>query len=162
MKSNPDPFRRFSRCPGTLPRRSFLRTGAAGLTLAEILRADAQAVDAGLKGVSSDKSMIVLWLWGGPSHLETFDLKPDAPSEYRGEFSPISTNVPGIEISEHLPKIASLADHFSLIRSLSHESPGHVNSTHTLVTGYPGELNEQPPNRPTHPNALSVITRILG
>lgn len=162
MRSFAESFQRFSRCPGTLPRRSFLRSGAAGLTLAEFLRADAQASGAGFKGANSEKSMIVLWLWGGPSHLETFDLKPDAPSEYRGEFSPISTTVPGIEITEHLPKIASLADHFSLIRSLSHESPGHVNSTHTLVTGYPGDLNEMPPYRPTHPNAWSVITRLLG
>ncbi len=157
-----DAFRRFRRCPGTLPRRSFLRTGAAGLTLCELLRAQSACEGATETAPLSNKSMIVLWLWGGPSHLETFDLKPDAPSDYRGEFRPIPTNVPGIEISEHLPKIAELADRFSLVRSLSHESPGHVNSTHTLVTGYPGDLNEIPPYRPNHPNAWSVITRLLG
>jgi uncharacterized protein (DUF1501 family) len=158
----PNAFSQFGRCPGTLPRRSFVRFGAAGMTVPELLRSQASVAGHAASATLSSKSMIVLWLWGGPSHLETFDLKPDAPSEYRGEFRPIHTNVPGIEISEYLPRIASLADRFSLIRSLSHESPGHVNSTHTLVTGYPGDLNEIPPYRPSHPNAWSVITRLLG
>ncbi len=148
------------RCPGTFGRRAFLRFSAAGMTLPQLLRAQA-AEAAGTSGIAN-KSMIVLWLWGGPSHLETFDMKPEAPSEYRGDFRPIKTNVPGIEICEHLPKLAKLADKYALIRSLSHDSPGHVNSTHTLVTGYPGELNEMPPYRPNHPNAWSVITKVLG
>lgn len=145
-------------CPGTLPRRSFLRTGAVGLTLANLLRAQATASPA----ITSNKSLIVLWLWGGPSHLETFDMKPEAPSEYRGDFRPIATNVPGIEICEHLPRLAQQADRFTLLRSLSHDSPGHVNSTHTLVTGYPGDLVEMPPYAPKHPNAWSVIAKTLG
>lgn len=151
-------------CPGTLPRRSFLRVGAAGLTLAELFRAQhlAALTPSSAARPSSNKSLIVLWLWGGPSHLETFDMKPEAPSEFRGDFRPIRTNVPGIEISEHLPKLAKMADKFSLIRSLSHDSPGHVNSTHTLVTGYPGDLVETPPYHPRHPNAWSVITKHLG
>ena len=151
------------RCPGTLSRRSFLHAGTAlgGLGLPGLLRAQAQAANAD-QATRSDKSMIVLWLWGGPSHLETFDLKPEAPLDYRGDFRPIRTNVPGIEISEHLPLIASMADKFSLVRSLSHDSPGHVNSTHTLVTGYPGDLVETPPYQPKHPNAWSVITKFLG
>ena len=149
-----------------LGRRAFLHAGAGigGLALSDLLRAKAVASN-GNNGDAlprSDKSMIVLWLWGGPSHLETFDLKPDAPSEYRGEFRPIQTNVPGIEISEHLPRIAAMADKFSLLRSLSHDSPGHVNSTHTLVTGYPGDLIETPPYQPKHPNAWSVISKFLG
>ncbi len=148
----------FSRCPGTLPRRSFLRTGAMGLTLPELLKAQAAASTK----PASNKAMIVLWLWGGPSHLETFDMKPEAPLEYRGDFRPIATNVPGIEICEHLPQLAKLADRFSLIRSLNHDSPGHVNSTHTLVTGYPGDLVETPPYAPKHPNAWAVITKLLG
>ena len=106
--------------------------------------------------------MIVLWLWGGPSHMETFDLKPDAPAEYRGEFRPIRTNVPGIEISEHLPRLATLADKFTLVRSLSHGSNGHVNSTHTLLTGYPGEVMESPPFKPKYPDCFAVATKVLG
>ncbi len=147
------------RCPGTLPRRSFLRLGAAGWTLPALLRRQALA---GESLQHSNKSLIVLWLWGGPSHLETFDMKPDAPSEYRGDFRPIATNVNGLEICEHLPKLARMADKFSLIRSLSHDSPGHVNSTHTLVTGFPGDLVETPPYHPKHPNAWSVMTKLLG
>lgn len=148
----------YDRCPGTYPRRSFLRTGALGLTLANLLKVQAANTNTSL----SNKSIIVLWLWGGPSHLETFDMKPEAPADFRGEFRPIRTNVPGIEICEHLPLLAKQADRFSLIRSLSHDSPGHVNSTHTLVTGYPGDLVETPPYAPKYPNAWSVISKTLG
>jgi hypothetical protein len=153
-------------CPGTLPRRSFLRAGfaglagAAGLSLSSVLRGQAQAAASG--ELTSNKSIIMLWLWGGPSHMETFDLKPDAPREYRGEFRPIPTKVPGLEISEHLPLTARLGDKFSLIRSLSHDSPGHVNSTHTLLTGFPGEAIETPPFRPKHPDLWSVASKVLG
>lgn len=119
---------RTERCPGTLSRRAFVRTGLAGLSslgLADLVRLE--TVVAGVdKAASSQKSLIVLWLWGGPSHMETFDLKPDAPAEYRGEFRPIRTNVPGIEISEHLPLLAKLADKFAIIRSCHHDSPGLV------------------------------------
>ena len=104
----------------------------------------------------------MVWLWGGPSHMETFDLKPLAPAEYRGEFRPIATNVPGIEISEHLPLLAARADKFALIRSCHHDSPGHVNSTHTMLTGYPGELAEAPPFRPKYPDVWAVTNQVLG
>lgn len=153
-----------SRCVGTLSRRSFVRSGLVGLSslgLADLLRLEAQARDAG-RQPQSNKALLVLWLWGGPSHMETFDLKPDAPAEFRGEFHPIATNVPGIEISEHLPLLARRADKFSLIRSCSHDSPGHVNSTHTMLTGYPGDLNEQPPFRPRYPDAWAVANKVLG
>jgi hypothetical protein len=94
--------------------------------------------------------------------METFDLKPDAPSDYRGEFKPIRTNVPGLLISEHLPRLARLADRFALVRSLHHDSPGHVNSEHTLMTGYPGELVEVPPYRPKYPDFRAVAHKVLG
>ncbi|MBL8850684.1 MAG: DUF1501 domain-containing protein, partial [Planctomycetaceae bacterium] len=103
-------------CPGTLNRRELVRTGLLGLSalgLPDLYRATAADALAG-----SGKSMILLWLWGGPSHMETFDLKPQAPSEYRGEFRPIATNVSGIEISEHLPLLARQADKYALVRSL--------------------------------------------
>ena len=131
MSANAIPDRR---CEGTLPRRAVLRAGVAGLTglsLPQLLRAT-QAVPG---QIASDKSIIVLWLWGGASHMETFDLKPQAPREFRGEFSPIPTNVPGVEISEHLPLLARCADKFALLRSVSHDSTGHVNSTHTMLPG---------------------------
>ena len=150
------------RCPGTMSRRSFVRVGLAGLGalgLADLLRLESLASETGR---TSSKSIIVLWLWGGPSHMETFDLKPDAPSEYRGDFNPIRTNVPGIQISEHLPRLARHADKFAILRSLHHDSPGHVNSTHTMLSGYPGELVEAAPFRPRFPDVWSVANKMLG
>src|SRR5690242_20830663 len=128
-------------CEGTLPRRSFLRAGLTGLStlsLADLLRWQARGSTTASGG--SGASMIVLWLWGGPSHMETFDLKPDAPAEYRGDFRPIRTKAPGLDISEHLPRLAKVADRLCLVRSLHHDSPGHVSSTHTMMTGYPGDV----------------------
>src|SRR5689334_17227252 len=125
-------------CPGPLSRRAFLRSGLVGLgslSLADLLRLESRASPGPVK---SQKSIIAVWLWGGPSHLETFDMKPDAPAEYRGEFRPRRTNVPGTDICEHLPLLARCADKYTLIRSCHHEFNGHVNSTHAVLTGYPG------------------------
>ena len=150
------------RCFGTLSRRELIRTGLVGLSslgLAELLRTEGIAASNPPRGC---KSIIMLWLWGGPSHMETFDLKPDAPTEYRGEFRPIHTKVPGLDISEHLPLLAQQADKFALIRSLHHDSPGHVSSTHTMLTGYPGTTVESPPFRPDYPDVRAVINKVLG
>jgi hypothetical protein len=155
-----DPLRPAIGCPGTRSRRAFLRSGLVGLWgvgLADLFRAEAAAASP-----LSGKSIIVLWLWGGPSHMETFDMKPEAPAEFRGDFRPIKTNVSDIEICEHLPKLARLADRFSLIRSLHHESTGHVNSTHTVLTGYRGEEVETPPYKPPYPDVWAVSNRMTG
>jgi hypothetical protein len=104
-------------------RRAFLRTGFVGLCslgLADLLRLEAAA---NTRSRPAPKSILVLWLWGGPSHMETFDLKPDAPTEYRGDFRPVPTAVPGLQICEHLPRLARQADKFALIRSLHHDEP---------------------------------------
>ncbi len=159
--------RSMDKCIGTLPRRNLLKLGISGLSglgLADLLRLQGYAAeDTRRHSLSANaKSVIVLWLWGGPSHMETFDLKPDAPSEYRGEFRPIKTNVPGLEISEHLPLLAKQADKIAILRSLHHDSPGHVNSTHTMVTGYPGNLVETPPYSPDYPDFWSVVSRMRG
>jgi uncharacterized protein DUF1501 len=149
-----------TRCPGTLGRRAFLRSGLAGLwslSLSDLLRLESQAAEP-----SSRKSILVLWLWGGPSHMETFDLKPEAPAEYRGEFRPIRTSVSGVEICEHLPLLAKQAHRFALVRSCHHDSPGHVNSTHTMLTGYPGEPQEIPPYKPRYPDAWAVTNKLRG
>lgn len=148
-------------CAGTLARRAFVRSGLVGLgglALSDLLRLEATAAEAPRRR----KSIIVLWLWGGPSHMETFDLKPDAPSEYRGDFNPIDTPVPGVRISEHLPRLAKQARRFALIRSMHHDSPGHVNSTHTVLSAYPGDLQETPPYAPKVPDAWSIINRTRG
>src|SRR4051794_25055433 len=101
----------------TVGRRAFLglgTLGVAGFTLGDFLAARALG---DRESAGSAKAVIVLWLWGGPSHLDTFDPKPDAPLEYRGPFESIATRVPGLRINELLPGIARHADKFSLIRS---------------------------------------------
>src|SRR5881392_3670721 len=97
-------------------RRSFLKIGGlalGGLSLPQILRAEAQA---GVTG--SHKAVIMIFLSGGPPHQDMVDLKHDAPAEIRGEFDPIRTNVPGLDVCEHLPRLARMMDKFAVIRSL--------------------------------------------
>jgi hypothetical protein len=83
------------------------------------------------------RSVIVFSLWGGPAHQDTFDLKPDAPAEFRGEFQPIETNVSGIRICEYLPRLARLAHHYALVRSVTHEDTSHESALYTELTGWP-------------------------
>lgn len=115
-------------CDG-VTRRGFIQVGAAGfagLTLADILRAE----DAG--GLRGHKGLINIHLDGGPSHQDMFDLKPEAPVEFRGEFNPIKTNVSGIDICEHLPLLGQMADKYAIIRSLAGIVDDHTNfQTHT-------------------------------
>lgn len=121
-------------CDG-VGRRDFLRAGAAGgagLTLANYLQmADAGAV----RDTATAKSAIFINLNGGPSHLDTFDPKPDAPEEYRGEFGAIQTKVPGVWISEHLPKLADVMDRFCILRGVSHSIAAHQLGTEYINTG---------------------------
>jgi hypothetical protein len=107
-------------CDG-VSRRNFLKIGAfgAGLTLADMLRLQAQAGDTPARPAPSrPKSAIMIYLPGGPSHMDMYDLKPDAPSEFRGEFRPIQTNVTGVQICEHFPLQARMWDKFACIRSI--------------------------------------------
>src|SRR5579872_1669410 len=111
-------------CDG-INRRSFLKAGAlsvGGLTLADLLRLRAHAAD---KAPSPNKAVIMVYLNGGPSHMDMYDLKPDAPVEYRGEFKPIKTNVPGIDICELFPLQAKIADQFAIIRNMKFQQEGH-------------------------------------
>ena len=104
-------------------RRSFLKAGilgTAGLSLAELLRAEAQA-GAG----TSIKSVIILWMRGGPSHIDMWDPKPNAPAEYRGEFGVLSTRVPGIVLCDLLPLCGQIMPKWSIVRSLYHGDAGH-------------------------------------
>src|SRR5688572_302219 len=113
----------FRTCDG-IQRRDFLRVGVLGastLTLSNYLR----LAHAGEVKQAKATSAIFINLAGGPSHMDTFDLKPNSPSEYRGEFSPIQTNVSGIEISEHLPKLAQQMDKFAILRGVSHSLAAH-------------------------------------
>ncbi len=122
--------------PQPLHRRTFLQAGAssfAGLSLAGLLakRAAASETD------NRSRSVILVLLSGGPSHIDTLDMKPDAPAEIRGEFSPIATAVPGVHICEHLPRLAARMDRWALVRSLSHGENGHLPATHRTLTGAP-------------------------
>ena len=113
-------------------RRNFLKVGgmaAGGLSLSQLLSLEAQA-----KTGSSHKAIINIYLPGGPSHLDMFDLKPDAPSEIRGEFRPMATNVPGMEICELFPKLAKIADKFAIVRSLADSDGGH--DCYQCMTGH--------------------------
>ena len=109
-------------CDG-VSRRTFLKIGGlalGGMSLPGILRAEQAA------GIhSSDKAIIMILLPGGPPHLDMFDLKPDAPAEIRGEFKPISTRLPGLQICEHLPRMANWMDRLTLVRSMTHPYPTH-------------------------------------
>ena len=123
------------RCLGPVSRRGFLQAGgigATGLGLADLLRLRAEA---GVAGAAADTAVIFVWLPGGFPHMETYDMKPEAPAEYRGEFRPTRTNVPGIEVSELFPRHTSVADRFSLIRSISHTFADHGGGHKRLLTG---------------------------
>ncbi|MFN5076644.1 MAG: DUF1501 domain-containing protein [Planctomyces sp.] len=151
-------------CAGPGGRREFLRAGvlaAGGLTLPQLLAAQrAAAVSAG--GIP-DTSVILFWMWGGPSQLETFDPKPEAPSEYRGPFGSIPTNVPGLDICEIFPGLAKVADRYSLIRSVRHEMSAHNDGSIEMLTG-------KTPQRPDptslahseHPDMGMITSRVRG
>lgn len=120
-----------------MARRSFFEAGSlalGGLGLSDLLRARALAKE--VDRAPLDTSVILIWLQGGPSHMETYDLKPDAPVEYRGECSPISTVVPGMDVCEHLPLHAAVADRFTLIRSIAHGFANHAGGAGRFLSGY--------------------------
>jgi uncharacterized protein (DUF1501 family) len=152
-------------CDG-IRRRDFLRVGAAGLFGASFAPAIelAQLRAAEENRTPKDVSLIILFLRGGMSTIDTFDLKPDAPAEFRGEFRPIATTAPDIRICEHLPHIAAQMDKISLIRSFGHGDSNHGLADHYMLTGYkpgPGFTPTISPNnqRPAHG---AVIARKLG
>ena len=131
-------------CPGPLgigavgapcTRRSFLTAGAlglGGLGLADLLRLRAHG---SAPAVDADTSLIFIWLPGGAPHTETYDMKPDAPSDYRGVFQPIATNVPGLDVCEFLPMHARIADKYNIIRSVAHEFADHGGGHKRFLTG---------------------------
>src|SRR5476651_1052250 len=139
-------------CDG-VTRRSFLRIGAlamGGLTLPSILQAEQQA------GTRSHKAIIMVYLSGGLSHHDSFDMKPDAPDEIRGEFKPIATRVPGIQISEYLPRLAGMMDKLAVVRSIVGLRDEH--SSFQTTTGYGMDITR----REGKPNLGSVVSRVLG
>src|SRR5438445_11567421 len=114
-------------------RRDFLRCSAGAAIGLAVPYRNAAAVEA--RATSRAKSVILVNLTGGMSHIDSLDMKPAAPTEIRGEFKPASTAITGIQICEHLPKLAARLKHWALVRSLSHGENGHLPGTHRLLTG---------------------------
>jgi hypothetical protein len=140
-------------CDG-VKRRDFLKVGAlgAGLSLSNYLRLAA----AGEVGSAKAKAAIFINLTGGPSHMDTFDLKPDAPAEVRGKFNPIKTNVPGVEFCEHLPNLAKQADKFAILRGVTHTLAAHELGTEYVNSG------SRPIPSLEYPGYGAVVTKELG
>ena len=141
-----------------LSRRSFLTMGTlgvAGLSLSDVMRLRAAE---GKSSAAPDTSVIFVWLAGGPPHLDMYDMKPDAPEEYRGPFRPIPTNVPGIDVCEHMPLHAKCADKYTLIRSIAHTFNDHGGGSKRVMTG-------RIPKTPTEtindaPSVASVVAKM--
>jgi len=137
-------------------RRGFLQAGmlgTTGLSLSGLLQREAEAGTGG-----SERSVIILWMRGGPSHIDMWDPKPEAPVEYRGEFGTIPTNVPGISLTDMLPKSAAIMDKWSIIRSLNHHDAGHSTGDQICFTGY----NAGPsPDVNIHPSCGSIVAEQL-
>src|SRR5262245_63195758 len=149
------------RCPGPVSRRDFLRIGTlalGGLGLSQVMAGRAAA---GKK--NSDTSVILVYCLGGPSHLETYDLKPDGPSEMRSVFRPIATRVPGMSICELLPLHARVADKFSLVRSLHHDINIHNDGSILVLTGKrPTVLDPTSTATSEHPDFGMIASKMRG
>lgn len=151
---------RFALCDG-VTRRNFLEVGASilGLGLADVLRLRASANPDGVAR-SSRKSLIVFWTHGGLSQQDTYDMKPDAPAEYRGPYRTVATKVPGIQLTERFPRQARVMDKLSIVRSVHHQNGIHAPSAHWMQTGYFGPTLAR--NAPQKPSFGSVIARVKG
>ncbi len=143
-------------CDG-INRRNFMKIGAfgAGLTLADLLRSKASATPAVSGNATSPKAAIMIYLPGGPSHMDMYDLKPESPMEYRGEFKPVQTNVPGVQISEHFTRQARMWDKLSVVRSLVSVDE---HSDSLVMTGYSENSNRTQ----HHPSFGSVVSKLRG
>jgi hypothetical protein len=141
-------------------RRDCLRVGLAGAAglLAAPWAGRSRAETA--RG-RSNKSCILVYLFGGPSHIDIWDMKPDAPQEIRGEFKSIATSVTGIRITEHLPQLAKRMDKYAIIRSLAHGDSAHGSAGHTMMTGRaPTRLGEVPPTADDYPHYGAVLSKL--
>src|SRR5437764_14904596 len=148
-----------STCPGPLRRREFLRLGLlafGGLSLPDPLAARAAS-----NRPDPDTSVILFWMWGGPSQLETYDLKPEAPADYRGPFRPIRTAVPGLDVCELFPRQARLARKFTLVRSLHHTMSSHNDGSIEVLTGKTPERAVPTSNALTDQPYLGQVARTV-
>jgi hypothetical protein len=159
-------------CDG-ISRREILRVGGlsfTGLVWSDWLRARAatagpRSTGSKSSGFGKAKACILIFNYGGPSHLDTWDLKPDAPREIRGEFKPVATRVRGISISEYLPRLAALAPHYAIIRSVNHRDNDHAIGAYLALTGHHHPKNAilgiEPPATPQDmPSLGSVVSKL--
>ncbi|MEC9094777.1 MAG: DUF1501 domain-containing protein, partial [Planctomycetota bacterium] len=149
-------------CNG-ISRRHFIEIGslsAFGLTLTNLLRGEAQAKSDGVASTKSPRSVILVWQHGGPSQLDTFDMKMDQPVEIRGPYLPINTNVSGIQVSELMAYHAKVMDKCSIIRSFTHGNGDHWAAAHWLLTGYLGATGSD--RAPRNPSMGSIASKLLG
>jgi len=155
---------------GRLSRRDLLRAGSLGtfgLGLADLMRHRASAgtiaSSPSAPGFGQAKRCLILFMWGGPSHIDTWDPKPEAPSEIRGEFAAIDTNVPGIQIGEHFPMLARQVDKLAIVRSMTHDDPAHLSSVHHILTGRHApqvKSDRDPPSRRDWPHIGSALGKL--
>ncbi len=146
--------------PTTVSRRSALRTGVEilGISLPAWLQTQ-HLLRAAPSTPANAKSCIVIYCWGGMSHFESFDPKPDAPVEVRGEFAPIETATPGIHVSEHLPRLARHTDKLAIIRSINHDDSAHGRGMYWNMTGHkPPRAGNIPPERDDWPSLAAMIS----
>lgn len=149
-------------CEG-LTRRAWLQVGSLslfGLTLPRLLRAEAAREPAERK----ETNFILLWTNGGISNIDTLDMKPDAPVEYRGEFHPIATNLPGVTVCEHFPFMSRQMDKVCQVRTIAHLGSQHSEATHWMLTGYPQvpDVNAAPVGSTVYPCFGSIVSKELG
>lgn len=150
-----------------IPRRSVLQAGLIGGLSLPALLSQSSLADCGtsLPGFGKAKRCIFLFMWGGPSHIDTLDPKPEAPVEVRGEFAAIETNVPGIQLSEHFQLTARQCDKLAVVRSLTHSDPSHLASGHCTLTGQLAPVpnsDAEPPSERDTPHIGSVISKLNG
>ncbi|WP_442509878.1 DUF1501 domain-containing protein [Novipirellula sp. SH528] len=148
-------------------RRQVLQAGAIsalGLGMGDLQSRLAHAEQSGIQlPTKRAKACIFLFMWGGPSQLDTLDMKPDAPAEVRGTFNPTSTKVPGIQICEHFSQLATMTDKLAIIRSLTHDDPAHLSSGHATLTGQPAPVlksDKDPPSAKDSPHLGALVSKL--
>jgi hypothetical protein len=151
-------LRRFFPLAARLDRRTVLKVGGlafGGWSLADQLHVQAETGT----NLPADTAVIQIFMGGGPSHIDMYDLKPDAPSEIRGEFAPISSSVPGVALCEHLPRQAAVMDKLAIVRTVQHTNPSHLPASHWMMTGYEAPVSAR---LNFNPSIGSVVSKLRG
>src|SRR5262245_48370733 len=159
MPSNGVDMRMDSRTPSSrqLQRRGFLRAGLGGFASLSLPGLFRQRSEAARPAAGERTAVILVWLRGGGSHLDTYDPKPDAPSEYRGPYGTLATRTPGLRVGELLPRHAKISDRFTILRSVAHTGGGHPAGSLQLLSGDPDPQDKM---APIYPDFMSIAHRL--